>query len=42
MVSSDVRVEEFELAFAGFEWQAARGGQHPAERAMKPFGAMGR
>jgi hypothetical protein len=32
-----VRGEEFELAFDGFEGQAAGVGKRPAERAMKPF-----
>jgi putative SOS response-associated peptidase YedK len=28
------------LAFAGFEWQAAGTGEHPAEWAVKPAGAI--
>jgi hypothetical protein len=34
------RGEEFELAFAEFERQAAGVGERPAERALKPFGTV--
>jgi len=32
--------EEFELAFDGFEGETAGVGERPAERALKPFGAV--
>lgn len=34
------RGEEFELAFDGFEGEAAGVGKRPAEWALKPFGAV--
>jgi len=37
---AEFRGEEFELAFAGFEGEAAGVGERPAERALKPFGAV--
>ena len=36
----NVRIEEFELAFAEFEGQAVGVGERPAEWALKPFGAV--
>jgi hypothetical protein len=36
----NVRIEEFELAFAEFEGEAAGVGERPTEWALKPFGAV--
>lgn len=37
---SKLWIEKLELAFAGFEWQAAGVGERPAERALKPLGRV--
>ena len=37
---SKLGIEEFELAFDGFEREAAGVGERPAKWALKPFGAV--